>query len=80
MVERSEGPASVLAIGTSVPPNVMYQKDYPDFYFRVTNSNHQTELKQKFERMCKWNFKKMAKTYLLTVPSLTYISSSKKRG
>jgi predicted naringenin-chalcone synthase len=53
MVARPEGPASVLAIGTAVPPNVVYQKDYADFYFRVTNSEHQTELKRKFERMCK---------------------------
>uniref|UniRef100_UPI00215A0D21 Stenoloma chusanum chalcone synthase 1 (ScCHS1) n=1 Tax=Odontosoria chusana TaxID=2066561 RepID=UPI00215A0D21 len=51
-MERAEGPASVLAIGTAVPPNVVYQKDYPDFYFGVTNSNHKTELKDKFQRMC----------------------------
>ena len=53
IVERSDGPATVLAIGTAVPPNVFLQKDYPDFYFDITNSNHQTELKHKFKRMCK---------------------------
>nr|QDF63003.1 chalcone isomerase [Lindsaea orbiculata] len=51
-MERAEGPASVLAIGTAVPANVVYQKDYPDFYFGITNSNHKTELKEKFQRMC----------------------------
>ena len=53
IVERSDGPATVLAIGTAVPPNVFLQKDYPDFYFDITDSNHQTELKHKFKRMCK---------------------------
>ena len=53
IVERSDGPATVLALGTAVPPNVFLQKDYPDFYFNITDSNHQTDLKQKFKRMCK---------------------------
>ena len=53
IMERSDGPATVLAIGTAVPPNVFLQKDYPDFYFGITDSNHQTELKHKFKRMCK---------------------------
>ncbi|KMT00048.1 hypothetical protein BVRB_1g018760 [Beta vulgaris subsp. vulgaris] len=30
----------------------MYQAEYPDFYFRVTKSEHMDELKQKFKRMC----------------------------
>ncbi|WOL12605.1 hypothetical protein Cni_G21372 [Canna indica] len=50
--QRAEGPATVLAIGTATPSNVLLQADYPDYYFRITNSNHLTELKEKFQRMC----------------------------
>ncbi|KAJ6852173.1 putative chalcone synthase 1 [Iris pallida] len=50
--QRAEGPATVLAIGTATPPNVVYQADYPDYYFRVTNSEHLVDLKEKFKRMC----------------------------
>ncbi|KAK9669821.1 hypothetical protein RND81_13G156800 [Saponaria officinalis] len=51
-VQRAEGPATILAIGTATPPNCVYQADYPDFYFRVTKSEQMTELKEKFKRMC----------------------------
>ncbi|KAK8970570.1 Chalcone synthase 3 [Platanthera guangdongensis] len=50
--ERAEGPATVLAIGTATPPNAFYQSDYPDYYFRITRSEHLTDLKEKFKRMC----------------------------
>nr|ABB13607.1 chalcone synthase 1 [Rheum palmatum] len=50
--QRAEGPATILAIGTATPPNCVYQADYPDYYFRVTNSDHMTDLKEKFRRMC----------------------------
>ncbi|XP_010692195.2 chalcone synthase [Beta vulgaris subsp. vulgaris] len=50
--QRSNGPATILAIGTANPANEMYQAEYPDFYFRVTKSEHMSELKQKFKRMC----------------------------
>nr|QEE80316.1 chalcone synthase [Dianthus chinensis] len=50
--QRAEGPATILAIGTATPPNCVYQADYPDFYFRVTKSEHMTGLKEKFKRMC----------------------------
>nr|AFI98395.1 chalcone synthase [Persicaria minor] len=50
--QRAEGPATVLAIGTATPPNCVSQADYPDYYFRVTNSEHMTDLKEKFRRMC----------------------------
>ncbi|KAK9669820.1 hypothetical protein RND81_13G156700 [Saponaria officinalis] len=50
--QRAEGPATILAIGTATPPNCVYQADYPDFYFRVTKSEHMTDLKEKFKRMC----------------------------
>lgn len=51
--QRAEGPATVLAIGTATPPNCVDQSTYPDYYFRITNSEHKTELKEKFKRMCK---------------------------
>lgn len=51
--QRAEGPATILAIGTATPPNCVDQSAYPDYYFRITNSEHKTELKEKFKRMCK---------------------------
>lgn len=51
-MERADGPATVLAIGTANPPNAVSQEKYPDFYFDITNSNHMSELKEKFRRMC----------------------------
>ncbi|WVZ66014.1 hypothetical protein U9M48_015293 [Paspalum notatum var. saurae] len=51
--QRPDGPASVLAIGTANPPNCVLQQDLPDFYFRATNSDHLTALKDKFTRLCK---------------------------
>ena len=53
--QRAEGPATVLAIGTATPSNLVYQADYPDYYFRITNSEHLTDLKEKFKRMCKFH-------------------------
>ncbi|XP_044501324.1 chalcone synthase 2-like [Mangifera indica] len=50
--QRAKGPATILAIGTATPANCVYQADYPDYYFRITNSEHKTELKEKFQRMC----------------------------
>nr|AAY52458.1 chalcone synthase [Ginkgo biloba] len=50
--QRSDGPATILAIGTATPPNAVKQSNYPDYYFRITNSEHKTELKEKFKRMC----------------------------
>ncbi|BAF21101.1 chalcone synthase 2 [Oryza sativa Japonica Group] len=51
-MQRAEGMAAVLAIGTATPANCVYQTDYPDYYFRVTNSEHLTNLKERFQRMC----------------------------
>lgn len=51
--QRAEGPATIMAIGTATPPNAVDQSTYPDYYFRITNSEHKTELKEKFKRMCK---------------------------
>ncbi|KAJ0035843.1 hypothetical protein Pint_26123 [Pistacia integerrima] len=50
---RAQGSASILAIATANPPNIFYQTDYPDFYFGVTQSDHLTQLKDKFKRICK---------------------------
>ncbi|XP_078158074.1 stilbene synthase 4-like [Carex rostrata] len=51
--QRSKGYATVLAIGTVVPPQ-KYSQDYMiDNYFRVTNKEHLTELKKKYARICK---------------------------
>jgi chalcone synthase len=50
--QRSNGPATILAFGTATPSNCIMQADYPDYYFRITNSDHMTDLKEKFKRMC----------------------------
>lgn len=50
--QRAKGPANVLAIATAVPANFILQEDYPDYYFRVTNSEHLPHLKDKLTRMC----------------------------
>nr|AAU93767.1 chalcone synthase [Dendrobium hybrid cultivar] len=62
--QRAEGPATVLAIGTSTPPNALYQADYPDYYFRITKCEHLTELKEKFKRMCEKSMIKKRYMYL----------------
>jgi metal-dependent amidase/aminoacylase/carboxypeptidase family protein len=51
--QRADGPATVLAIGTANPANCISQDAFPDYYFRVTKSEHHTELKDKFRRLCK---------------------------
>ncbi|CAJ1971942.1 unnamed protein product [Sphenostylis stenocarpa] len=51
--QRPAGLATILAIGTATPPNCLQQSTYSDYYFRVTRSEHKTELKQKFDRICK---------------------------
>lgn len=50
--QRADGPAGILAIGTANPENHVLQAEYPDYYFRITNSEHMTDLKEKFKRMC----------------------------
>lgn len=51
--KRAEGLATILSIGTAYPPNCISQVDYPDYYFKVTKTEHMTELKQKFRKICK---------------------------
>nr|AHA61354.1 chalcone synthase [Emblica officinalis] len=62
--QRASGPATVMAIGTAVPPNCVDQSTYPDYYFRITNSEHKTELKEKFQRMCDKSMIKKRYMYL----------------
>ncbi|KAJ4827094.1 Chitin synthase, class 2 [Turnera subulata] len=50
--QRASGPATILSIGTANPANLILQDDYPDFYFKVTKSEHLTDLKQKFKLIC----------------------------
>ncbi|KAK6790146.1 hypothetical protein RDI58_013946 [Solanum bulbocastanum] len=50
--ERAEGPAKILAIGTATPFHWVDQTTYPDYYFKVTNSEHLVDLKEKFRRIC----------------------------
>ncbi|KAI8571280.1 hypothetical protein RHMOL_Rhmol01G0107300 [Rhododendron molle] len=50
--ETVKGRAQILAIGTANPKNCFHQADYPDYYFRVTKSDHLIDLKAKFKRMC----------------------------
>ncbi|KAL6649482.1 hypothetical protein ACP70R_013706 [Stipagrostis hirtigluma subsp. patula] len=49
---RRRTTASILAIGTANPSNVVEQSTFPDFYFRVTGSDHKQALKDKFRRIC----------------------------
>ncbi|CAN6363063.1 unnamed protein product [Urochloa humidicola] len=50
--QRADGPAAVLAMGTAVPANCVRQDEFADWYFRVTKSDHLTDLKAKMKRMC----------------------------
>ncbi|CAM6050848.1 unnamed protein product, partial [Sphagnum compactum] len=50
--QPAEGPATVLGIGTAVPPTEFPQSSYPDLFFDICNCNEKTELKAKFKRIC----------------------------
>lgn len=52
--QRANGPATVLSIGTAVPPNCILQEEYADYYFRMTQlqSNHHAGLKEKLHKLC----------------------------
>ncbi|KAA0048584.1 chalcone synthase 2 [Cucumis melo var. makuwa] len=62
--QRADGPATVLAIGTATPPHSVLQSDYPDYYFRITKSEHMTQLKEKFSRMCEKSMIRKRHMYL----------------
>ncbi|XP_052134790.1 chalcone synthase 2-like [Oryza glaberrima] len=51
--QRAEGPATIIAIGTANPANIVPQDDFADYYFGLTKSEHLTELKDKMKRICK---------------------------
>ncbi|KAD3640782.1 hypothetical protein E3N88_30005 [Mikania micrantha] len=57
--QRAQGPAAILAIGTATPSNCIYQADYPDYYFRITKSEHMVHLKEKFQRMSDYQLTKL---------------------
>ncbi|KAM1774040.1 hypothetical protein ACFX1T_043331 [Malus domestica] len=63
--------AKILAIGTANPPNVYYQKDYPDILFRVTKKEHITDLEEKFDRICNCNFCKYDSGYIMHMREIT---------
>ncbi|CAD6251152.1 unnamed protein product [Miscanthus lutarioriparius] len=50
--QQAEGPAAVLAIGTANPPHSVPQDEFPDYFFRVSKSEHLTDLKVKLKRIC----------------------------
>ncbi|XP_024031811.1 chalcone synthase-like [Morus notabilis] len=50
--QADQGLASIFSIATANPSNCIYQADYPDYYFRVTNSEQKMTLKEKFKRIC----------------------------
>ncbi|RCV38408.1 LOW QUALITY PROTEIN: hypothetical protein SETIT_8G140000v2 [Setaria italica] len=50
VLEKNQ-PAAVLAISTANPANCVLQ-EFPDWYFRVTRSDHLAKLKAKMKRMC----------------------------
>ncbi|CAM0943813.1 unnamed protein product [Alopecurus aequalis] len=50
--QRADGPAAVLAIATANPTNYVSQEDYPDYYFRITKSEHLTDQKEAFKMLC----------------------------
>nr|AIU39026.1 chalcone synthase 4 [Narcissus tazetta subsp. chinensis] len=51
--EARSSAAAILGIGTATPPYVVEQDTFPDYYFRITNSEHKVELKEKFVSLCK---------------------------
>ena len=51
--QRADGPAAMLGIGTANPTNYVLQEEFPDYYFRVTNKEHLTDLKETFKKLCK---------------------------
>ncbi|KAG2558709.1 bisdemethoxycurcumin synthase-like [Panicum virgatum] len=51
--EHGEGPATVLAIGTANPSGAIVPQDkFADQFFRVTKSDHLTDLKERLKRIC----------------------------
>ncbi|RLN35060.1 bisdemethoxycurcumin synthase-like [Panicum miliaceum] len=51
--QRADGPAAMLGFGTANPTNYVLQEEFPDYYFRITNKEHLTDLKDTFKKLCK---------------------------
>ncbi|XP_076946884.1 2-pyrone synthase-like [Bidens hawaiensis] len=51
-IPMEQGLATIFAIGTATPPHCYSQADHADYYFRVTNSEHMIDLKNKFKHIC----------------------------
>lgn len=49
MQAAADGPAMVLAVTTAVPPFVHPTSTYLEYYLDMTNCNHVTALKDKFQ-------------------------------
>ncbi|KAF0894353.1 hypothetical protein E2562_038450 [Oryza meyeriana var. granulata] len=72
--------AAILGIGTAVPPNVLPQSSFPDYYFDISNSNHNQDLKAKFAKICERTMIEkrhvyMSDEFLRSNPSVTAYSS-----
>ncbi|XP_037475753.1 bisdemethoxycurcumin synthase-like [Triticum dicoccoides] len=52
VAQCADGLAAMLAIGTENPSHCLPQGNYPDYYFRVTNSDQLIDLKQTFAKLC----------------------------
>ncbi|GJN05334.1 hypothetical protein PR202_ga22955 [Eleusine coracana subsp. coracana] len=63
-LNKESAHASILAIGTANPSNVMQQSTFPDFYFHVTGNDHKQDLKDKFRRICEKSGIKKRHTYV----------------
>ncbi|OMP09245.1 hypothetical protein COLO4_05665 [Corchorus olitorius] len=50
--KRAQGLATILSMGTANPAYCISQDDFPDYYFKVTKSEHMTQLKGKLKRIC----------------------------
>ncbi|KAG6424628.1 hypothetical protein SASPL_115046 [Salvia splendens] len=68
VIRRASGPATVFAIGTATPPNCVEQSTFPDYHFRVTNSEHKVDLKNKFKRI--YHLKQSPNIAAYAAPSL----------
>ena len=53
--QQGQGQSKILAIGTANLSNHVYQTAYANYYFRITSSEHMTELKEKFKLICKFD-------------------------
>nr|Q9ZU06.1 RecName: Full=Chalcone synthase; AltName: Full=Naregenin-chalcone synthase [Persea americana]AAC98143.1 chalcone synthase [Persea americana] len=64
-VQRAEGPATIMAIGTSTPPNAVDQSEYPDYYyFGSPTASTRPSSRRSFKRMCEKSMIKKRYMYL----------------